>query len=187
MDGAGEGKGALKQQLAGVIGECAGRNSCCCGLADDWWAPCALLLHTSNGNHGWLNHLLGSLCITVWMSGVTLFGLCQTEAEGGVLVEELDDATHAVLRHQEQPEYQQAADLMTVNVVPPEWVLHSATAHERQPEVGGCAGPLWAKPACACSRADTASLCQKISCFLLNSSGQACAALSHVPAVRSHG
>jgi hypothetical protein len=104
----------------------------------------------------------------------------QTEAEGGVLVEELDDATHAVLRHQEQPEYQQAIDLMTVNVVPPEWVLHSATAHERQPEVGGCAG--W-EPADAVVL--TARSCQIVSCLftaggLLSQAVQRCRSVSSV-------
>jgi len=57
------------------------------------------------------------------------------EAEGGLVVDHIADATHAVLRHQQQQAYQTALNIGTVSVVPPEWIILSATQQQLQPEV----------------------------------------------------
>lgn len=48
---------------------------------------------------------------------------------------DVEDATHAVLRHKQQEAYQQAAELGTVTIVPPEWVIVSAAHQQLQAEV----------------------------------------------------
>lgn len=66
-----------------------------------------------------------------------LYMLCVlAELEGGAVVESIEDATHAVLRHQAQDEFQQAMEIGTVSVVRPEWVIHCTATHSMQDEVG---------------------------------------------------
>jgi hypothetical protein len=55
--------------------------------------------------------------------------------DGGRVVPDLEDATHAVLRHEQQEEFKRAQELGTVSVVPPEWVLHCAASQQLQEEV----------------------------------------------------
>lgn len=50
-------------------------------------------------------------------------------------MDSIEHATHAVLRHEQQPAYQRAVQLGTVSVVPAEWVLVSASQQKLQPEV----------------------------------------------------
>lgn len=57
------------------------------------------------------------------------------ETGGGLIVDHIADATHAVLRHQQQQAYQAALNIGTVSVVPPEWVILSATQQQLQAEV----------------------------------------------------
>jgi hypothetical protein len=66
--------------------------------------------------------------------------LLPVAGDGGRVVADLEDATHAVLRHKQQEEFQRALELGTVSVVRPEWVLYCAASHQLQDEV--CAGLL---------------------------------------------
>jgi hypothetical protein len=50
-------------------------------------------------------------------------------------VDSIEHATHAVLRHEQQPAYCGAVQNGTVSVVPAEWVLVSASQQKLQPEV----------------------------------------------------
>lgn len=68
---------------------------------------------------------------------------CVPHAGGasGRVVQSLQEATHAVLRHQQQPAYLEAVELGTVSVVAPDWVLSSVQRQQRPPEGGVLAGP----------------------------------------------
>jgi len=57
------------------------------------------------------------------------------ESGAGTVVPNIQQATHAVLRHQQQLAFAQAQELGTVSVVPVDWVLLSANKGQLQLQV----------------------------------------------------
>lgn len=82
---------------------------------------------------------LGHMCVPCYIStGVscTCFGAHADDA-GGRVVGSLDEATHAVLRHEQQAAYSSAVHNGMVDVVSPEWVCLSLNKGALQQEVSG--------------------------------------------------